>query len=144
VSQLEAAACVESKAGQAKEGWNQLAQNGLSVSPRWPSKIANQRRDFWRQSTRQLVNQYDLICFENLTLGFMTANRQLARSAQDAALGEFRSLLAYKVEEAGQQVLPVPPQYTSQICSGRGTAGFENKRQGVAKIWPAPPDVNAD
>ncbi len=81
-------------------------------------KIANQRRDFWHKTTRQLVNQYDLICIENLTLGFMTANRHLALSAHDAALGEFRRLLAYKAEEAGKLVVPVPPQYTSQICSG--------------------------
>jgi len=82
------------------------------------SRIANQRRDFWHKTTRQLVNQYDLICIENLTLGFMTANRRLARSAHDAGLGEFRSLLAYKAEEAGKFVVPVPPQYTSQVCSG--------------------------
>ncbi|MBK8129166.1 MAG: transposase [bacterium] len=67
------------------------------------------------------MNQYDLICIENLTLGFMTANRHLALSAHDAALGEFRSLLVYKAEEAGKQVLLVPPEYTSQICSGCGT-----------------------
>lgn len=82
------------------------------------SRIANQRGDFWHKTTRQLVNQYDLICIENLTLGFMTANRRLALSAHDAALGEFRSLLAYKAEEAGKFVVPVPPQYTSQVCSG--------------------------
>jgi IS605 OrfB family transposase len=70
--------------------------------------------------TRRLVNQYDLICIENLTLGFMTANRHLALSAHDAALGEFRSLLAYKAEEAGRQVVSVPPQHTSQMCSGCG------------------------
>ena len=85
------------------------------------NKIASQRRDFWHKTTRQLVNQYDLICLENLTLGFMIANRHLALSAHDAALGEFRSLLAYKAEEAGKRVEPVPPQHTSQMCSGCGT-----------------------
>ena len=85
------------------------------------SRITNQRRDFWHKTTRQLVNQYNLICIENLTLGFMTANRRLALSEHDAALGEFRSLLAYKAEEAGKLVVPVPPQYTSQICRGCGT-----------------------
>lgn len=84
-------------------------------------KIANQRRDFWHKTTRQLVNQYDLICIENLTLGFMTANRHLALSAHDAALGEFRNLLVYKAEEAGKHVALVPPQYTSQLCSECGT-----------------------
>ncbi len=80
-------------------------------------KIADQRRDFWHKTIRQLVDKYDLICIENLTLGFMTANRHLALSAHDAALGEFRQILAYKAEEAGRQVVPVSPQYTSQTCS---------------------------
>ena len=108
------------KLARQKKGGTNWRKTAYQLA-RLHSKIANQRRDFWHKTTRQLVNQYDLICIENLTLGFMTANRQLALSAHDAALGEFRSLLAYKAEEAGKQVLPVPPQYTSQICSGCGT-----------------------
>ena len=108
------------KLARQKKGGTNWRKTAYQLA-RLHSKIANQRRDFWHKTTRQLVNQYDLICIENLTLGFMTANRQLALSAHDAALGEFRSLLAYKAEEAGKLVVPVPPQYTSQICSGCGT-----------------------
>jgi len=108
------------KLARQKKGGTNWRKTAYQLA-RLHSKIASQRRDFWHKTTRQLVNHYDLICIENLTLGFMTANRHLALSAHDAALGEFRSLLAYKAEEAGKQVLPVSPQYTSQICSECGT-----------------------
>lgn len=108
------------KLARQKKGGTNWRKTAYQLA-RLHSRITNQRRDFWHKTTRQLVNQYDLICIENLTLGFMTANRQLALSAHDAALGEFRSLLAYKAEEAGKLVVPVPPQFTSQICSGCGT-----------------------
>ncbi|MCC6602247.1 MAG: transposase [Anaerolineae bacterium] len=108
------------KLARQKKGGTNWRKTAYQLA-RLHGKIANQRRDFWHKNTRQLVNQYDLICIENLTLGFMTANRHLALSAHDAALGEFRSLLAYKAEEAGKQVVPVPPQYTSQLCSECGT-----------------------
>ncbi len=108
------------KLSRQKKGGSNWRKTASQLA-RLHSKTANQRRDFWHKTTRYLVSHYDLICMENLTLGFMTANRHLARSAHDAALGEFRSLLVYKAAEAGKQVLLVPPQYTSQICSGCGT-----------------------
>ena len=83
-------------------------------------RIANQRRDFWHKTTRQIVEAYGLVGLEDLSLSFMTHNHHLSLSAHDAGLGEFRQLLAYKAEEAGVQVVPVNPAYTSQVCSGCG------------------------
>lgn len=80
--------------------------------------IANQRRDFWHKETRKLAGKYDLIGIEGLSLQFMTQNGHLAQSAHDAALGQFRQLLAYKAAEAGTQVVAVNPKHTSQVCSG--------------------------
>jgi putative transposase len=107
------------KLARQKKGGTNWRKTAYQLA-RLHGKIANQRRDFWHKTTRQLVNSYDLICIENLTLGFMTANRHLALSAHDAGLGEFRNMLAYKAEEAGRQVVSVPPQHTSQMCSGCG------------------------
>ena len=54
---------------------------------------------------------------EDLSLGFMNKNHNLALSSHDAGLGIFRQILEYKVEEAGVQVKAVNPYNTSQICS---------------------------
>ena len=102
------------KLARQKKGGTNWRKTAYQLA-RLHGKIANQRRDFWHKTTRQLVNQYDLICIENLTLGFMTANRHLALSAHDAALGEFRNMLAYKAEEAGRQVVSVPPQHQPDV-----------------------------
>jgi putative transposase len=82
--------------------------------------IANQRRDFWHKVTRELAETHTLIAIEELNLSFMTHNHHIALSAHDAGLGLFRQLLESKAEEAGSQVVVVPPQYTSQRCSGCG------------------------
>jgi putative transposase len=83
-------------------------------------RVANQRRDFWHQVTRQVVDTYSLIALEDLTLRFMTANPHLALSTHDAGLAEFQHLLQYKAESAGAEVVTVNPAYTSQVCSGCG------------------------
>lgn len=83
-------------------------------------KVANTRRDFWHKTTRWLADTYGNIAIEDLKLPFMTRNGHLSLSAHDAALGEFRRMLAYKAEEAGTQVVAVNPANTSQLCSGCG------------------------
>lgn len=81
-------------------------------------KVANSRREFWHQTTRQIVDTYGNIAVEDLPLAFMTRNGNLSLSAYDAALGMFRQMLAYKVESTGGQLTAVKPTRTSQICSG--------------------------
>lgn len=83
-------------------------------------RIANQRRDYWHKATRQLVRAHDLIAVEDLTLGFMTRNAHLARTAHDAGLNLFRQHLLDKAEEAGVKVVVVDPRHTSQACSDCG------------------------
>lgn len=50
----------------------------------------------------------------------MTQHPHLAKSAHDAALGMFRSLLEQKAESAAVRVAAVNPWGTSQECSGCG------------------------
>jgi len=82
--------------------------------------IANQRRDFWHKTTRQLVDTYGAIVLEDLSLKFMLRNGNLSRSAHDVGLGMFRNLLTYKAVEAGCELVFVNPRNTSQACSGCG------------------------
>lgn len=84
-------------------------------------RVANSRRDFWHKTTRWIVNTYGNIAIEDLSLAFMTHNGNLSLSAHDAALGAFRSMLEYKAESAGTQVMAVKPARTSQLCSGCGS-----------------------
>jgi putative transposase len=82
--------------------------------------IANQRRDWWHKTTRQLVTDYGTIVLEDLSLGFMLRNGSLSRSTHDVSLGLFRELLDYKAMDAGVEIVTVKAAYTSQACSGCG------------------------
>jgi putative transposase len=82
--------------------------------------IANQRRDWWHQVTRWLVETYGYIALEDLNLTFMLRNGNLARAAHDVSIGIFRNLLDYKAVEAGVEVIVVDPKHTSQMCSTCG------------------------
>lgn len=108
-----------------KKGGSRRRKAAVQVA-RLHERIANQRRDFWHKTTRQLVNTYSVIALENLTLKFMTANHHLALSAHDAGLGQFQQLLAYKAESAGVQVVTVNPAFTSQTCSRCGVIVQKN------------------
>jgi len=83
-------------------------------------KVANQRRDIAHKTARILVNKYDLIAHEDLQVNNMLKSHHLAKSIQDAGWNLFFNILASKAEEAGRQVVNVPPAYTSQICSDCG------------------------
>ena len=103
-------------------------------------KIAHQRYDFLHKESTKLVNRFDLIAFEDLSIknmaqrckpvqteggGFasngQTAKSGLNKSIYDAGWGKFIAMLIYKAESAGSYAIAVNPYNTSQICSGCGT-----------------------
>ncbi len=83
-------------------------------------QIANQRMDYLHKVSREIVNNYGLIAFENMSLKFMNHNRHLSLSSHDAGFGIFRQMIEYKAEEAGVQTKAVNPYNTSQRCSSCG------------------------
>ena len=90
------------------------------VVARVHERIAWRRGDFAHQHSHRLVNQFDLIAVEDLSVTRMTRNPGIAKNVQDAAWSQFTALIAYKAEWAGRQYVAVNPAYTSQDCSGCG------------------------
>lgn len=83
-------------------------------------RIANKREDFVQKLSCSLVNQYGLICFEDLQINNMTKNHSVAKSIMDAAWGKLIQYTTYKAEDAGRCVVLVDPKKTSQMCSRCG------------------------
>jgi putative transposase len=77
--------------------------------------IKNQRRDFHHKVSRSLVNQYDVIACENLTIKGL-ARSMLAKPIADVGWGRFLSILSDKAAEAGREFGKVSPMGTSQRC----------------------------
>ena len=74
--------------------------------------IKNQRRDFHHQVARQLINRYDVIACENLTITGL-ARSMLAKPITDVGWGSFLSILSDKAAEAGREIVRVNPKGTS-------------------------------
>lgn len=83
-------------------------------------KIANQREDYLQKYTTNLVKEFDIIVMEDLKTKNLMRNKRLSRSIADSAWAKIKSMLEYKCDWYGKELILVAPQYTSQICSSCG------------------------
>jgi putative transposase len=95
-------------------------QRRRRVVARTHERVRWRRGDFTHQESRCLVNQFDFIAVEDLSVRQMMANHRLAKSIHDAAWTQFASLIACKAAWAGRRYVAVNPAYTSQECSSCG------------------------
>ncbi|MFL5802153.1 MAG: RNA-guided endonuclease InsQ/TnpB family protein [Roseiflexaceae bacterium] len=77
-------------------------------------RIANRRSDFAHQRSRELVNTYQVIVFEDLAPQQMGMSRGLRKSIRDVAWSQFISMTIGKAAEAGRTVILVNPRNTSK------------------------------
>ena len=99
-------------------------------------KVSNQRTDFLHKLSRQLVNKYDGIALENLTVLTMKS-KWLQRSIRDVSWDKFRQLLTYKAENTGCKLDFVNPKNTSKTCSKCGSVKSELKLSERTFICPS-------
>jgi putative transposase len=90
------------------------------VVARGHERIRWRRSDCAHQESRKLVDQYDLLAVEDLSVRNMVRTHALAKSIHDAAWTQFACHLACKAAWAGRRWVAVDPKQTSQTCSGCG------------------------
>lgn len=83
-------------------------------------KVKRQREVFAHEVANDLVRRFDVIAIENLNVQGMVKNRHLSKSISDAGWSTFTTILTYKAENAGREVVKINPAFTSQTCSGCG------------------------
>jgi putative transposase len=85
------------------------------------ARIADRRRDFLHKLTTRLVRENQTIVIEDLTVRNLLGNRTLARAISDASWTELRSLLEYKCEWYGRELITVDRFFpSSKTCSACG------------------------
>lgn len=128
-----------------KLGSNRRKKAVLLLAKEW-EKVANRRKDLAHKISRKLVDNYDLIAFEDLNIQGMVKNRNLAQSIQDASWKQLIEFTSYKAEWAGKKVMLVDPRNTSQVCSECGQIVKKTLSERVHSCscgYTADRDVNA-
>lgn len=105
---------------RAQRGSVNRAKQKVKVA-RKHSRVRDARRDFLHKTSTDIVRRFDRIAVEDLNVSGMVRNHSLARAISECGWGEFRSMLEYKAERAGRQVVVVNRWYpSSKTCSNCG------------------------
>ena len=81
-------------------------------------KITNQRKDFLHKASTKLIRENQTICLETLAVKNMVKNHNLAQAISDVSWSTFVSMLEYKAEWYGKNILRIG-QFapSSKTCS---------------------------
>lgn len=106
-------------------------QKARQMVAKYHQKIANKRTDQLQKFTTELVRFNDVIVLEKLNIKAMLKNHHLAHAVANASWSKLVTMLRYKCNWYGKQLIQVNPAYTSQICSNCGKI---NHRLGLTKF----------
>lgn len=119
------------KLSKRKKGGSNRNKQRLKVN-KYHKKIYNCRLDFLQKLTTKLINQYDIICLEDLNTSGMLKNHKLAKSIADASFFEFNRELEYKAKWYSKTISKIDRFYpSSQLCNRCGNQSNRTKDLGV-------------
>ena len=112
-------------------------------------KVSNQRKDFLHKTSSELIKNHDSIAIEDLAVSNMVKNHKLAQSISDAGWSTFATMLEYKAEWYGKNILKIGRFDPSSKL--HNTCGYINKDLTLSdREWTCPKcgevvsrDVNA-
>ena len=103
-----------------EKGSANRAKARLTVA-RIHARITDRRRDHLHKLTTRLVRDNQTIVIEDLTVRNMVTNHTLARAISDAAWRQFRTMLEYKADWHGRDLVVVDRWFpSSKLCSTCG------------------------
>ncbi len=103
-----------------KQKGSKNREKAKAVRAKAYQKVARIRNHVLNEITTELAKSKSILVLEDLNVAGMQKNHHLARSIGDASWSMFRSMLEYKCQWYGSELVIVNPAYTSQTCSNCG------------------------
>ena len=112
------------KLSHMKKGGKNRNKQRIKVA-RLHRRIRNQRNDFLQKLSSKYINENQVIVLEDLNIKQMEQDSRLSRLIVDASWSTLVSMLEYKGNWYGRDIIKVPTYYpSSQLCS---CCGYQNK-----------------
>jgi putative transposase len=123
---------IQSKFSKATKGSLERKKQG-KVLCKVHEKVSNQRDNFCHQVSLKIIDNYQVICVEDLNIKKMMKveeykdgldkkiKTQRHKNIGDVSWGKIIEYLKYKAEDAGRLLISVNPRNTSKMCSDCGT-----------------------
>lgn len=93
-------------------------------------KVSNKRKDFLHKVSTQLIRENQTIALETLAVSNMLKNHNLAQSINDVSWSAFVTMLEYKADWHGKNILKIGTfEPSSKTCSCCGYVNKELKLQ---------------
>jgi len=119
-----------------KKGSKRYKKQKLKVA-KVNKEIQRQRELFLHTTSLNIVKNYDVISIETLNVSGMVKNKKLSKSISDVSWSSFFSMLKYKAEWYGKEVVQINRwEPTSKTCS---SCGYYNKNLTLSiREWDCP------
>ncbi|WP_028647170.1 RNA-guided endonuclease TnpB family protein [Nocardiopsis sp. CNT312] len=95
------------------------------------ARISDRRRDFLHKLTTRLVRENQVVVIEDLTVRTMVKNGKLARAISDAEWRELRSMLEYKCDWRGRELVVVDRFLPSTRLCSAADCGYVNGKMAL-------------
>ena len=95
--------------------------------------VTNQRKDWIHKKSKELADQWDYICVEDINLRGMAGALSLGKSTNDNGFGMFRTILSYKMADRGKQFIKISKWFpSSKAC---GECGLIHDLRLSDRVW---------
>ena len=113
------------KLSKMKRGSENYKKQRVRVAKRH-EKAANCRKDWLHKRSKDLADNWDYVCVEDINLRGMAGSLRLGKSTNDNGFGMFRMFLGYKLADRGKVLIKIDKWFpSSKMCSACGCINSE-------------------